>query len=67
MRQVPANLYDILQMLDALEVSRIVPAEVPITGAADERTYRFYPVWMGEALDPLLHRGLYFGKDVSTT
>jgi hypothetical protein len=42
-----------------------MPPEVPITGAIDERTYRFYPVWVGEAFDPLLHCGLYFGKDVS--
>jgi hypothetical protein len=43
MRQFPANLYDILQVLDALQVSRIMPPEVPVAGSVNQGTYRFDP------------------------
>jgi hypothetical protein len=54
-RQVHADRDDVPEMLGALQIAGIMPAEVAIFGAIDKRGDRFYPAWMSEAPETLLH------------
>src|SRR5712692_4079035 len=64
-REVLADLNDLLKVLDALQVTGVVPAEVSVARAVDERAYRFYPARIGKACDALFHGGLNLRKQVA--
>src|SRR5205809_5931615 len=64
-RQVPTDLDDFPQVIQALQVAGIVPAKVAISRAVDERRYRIHPAGIGQALYPLFHGSLNLPKDVS--
>src|SRR5206468_4359400 len=63
-RQVPTDLDDFPQVIQALQVAGIVPAKVAISRAVDERRYRIYPAGIGEACEALFHGSLNLPKDV---
>src|SRR3989475_13193855 len=63
-RQVPTDLNDFPQVIEALQVAGIVPAKVAIPGAVDERRYRIHPAGIGEACEALFHGSLNLPKDV---
>ena len=65
-RQVLADLDDLPQMIEALQVAGIVPAKVAISRAVDERRYRIHPAGIGEACEALFHGSLNLPKDVPT-
>src|SRR5947209_986482 len=62
--QVLADLDDFPQVIEALQVAGIVPAEVPVSGAVDERRYRIHPAGVRETGEALFHRSLNLPKDV---
>src|SRR5437667_10332721 len=64
-REVLANLNDFPQVIEALQVSGIVPAKVAISRAVDERRYSIHPARIGKAFYPLFHRSLNLPKNVS--
>ena len=63
-RQVPTDLDDFPQVIQALQVAGIVPAKVAISRAVDERRYRIYPAGIGKAIYPPFHGSLDLPKDV---
>src|SRR5437899_2439729 len=63
-RQVLADLDDFPQVIEALQVAGIMPAEVAIPRTVDERRYRIHPAGIGEACEALFHRSLNLPKDV---
>ena len=63
-RQVPTDLDDFPQVIQALQVAGIVPAKVAIPGAVDEGGYRIHPAGIGQALYALFHGSLNLPKDV---
>ena len=65
-RQVPTDLDDFPQVIEALQVAGIVPAKVAISRAVDERRYRIHPAGIGEAGKALFHGSLNLPKDVPT-
>lgn len=53
--QILADTNDVAEMLDALQIAGIVPAEVSVFGTIDQGCDGLYPVWMSKAPEPLLH------------
>ena len=64
--QVLADLDDFPQVIEALQVAGIMPAEVAIPGAVDEGRYRIHPTGIREAGEALFHGSLNLPKDVPT-
>src|SRR5947208_14642353 len=62
--QVLADLDDFPQVIQALQVAGIMPAEVAIPRAVDEGRYRIDPAGIGEACEALFHSSLNLPKDV---
>jgi len=60
--QIFTDLNDLPEMLDVLQVARVVPSEIPVAGAMDEGTHRLYPARVRETLKPPVHRDLNFPK-----
>src|SRR5438132_11062658 len=65
-RQVPTDLDDFPQVIEALQIAGIVPAKVAISRAVDERRYRIHPAGVGETDEALFHGSLNLPKDVPT-
>src|SRR5205807_2999336 len=63
-RQVPTDLNDFPQVIEALQIAGIVPAKVAISRAVDERRYRIHPAGVRQAPYPLFHGSLNLPKDV---
>src|SRR5437870_4362165 len=63
--QVLADLDDFPQVIKALQIAGIVPAEVAISRAVDERRYRIHPAGIGKTGEALFHGSLNLPKDVS--
>ena len=54
-RKILADCDDIPEMIDALQIAGIVPAEVAVPGAIDKGSYRVYPPGMSKTFEALLH------------
>src|SRR2546427_5588184 len=63
-RQVPTDLDDFPQVIEALQVAGIMPAKVAISRAVDERRYRIHPAGIGKSPYPLSHGSLNLPKDI---
>src|SRR5882762_2465398 len=63
-RQISANSDDVPQMLDALQITGIMPAEVAVFGTIDKRGDGLNPVWMSKTSEAFLHRLLHVRKQI---
>jgi hypothetical protein len=64
-RQVLADCDDVPEMLDALQIAGIMPAEIAVFGAIDERGDRLYPLSTGKTPEAFFHCSLHVRKRVS--
>ena len=64
-RQVFADANDVAEVIDALQVARIMPAEVAVLGPAIKSGDGVYPFWVDKALEALLHCRLDVRKRIS--
>jgi hypothetical protein len=46
-RKIQADLDDFPEMVDSLQISRIMPPEVPVAGSVDEGADRIHPLRIG--------------------
>src|SRR5438445_885418 len=63
-RQVLADLDNFPQMIEALQVTGVMPTEVAISRAVDEGGYRIHPAGIGKAGEALFHGSLNLPKDI---
>jgi hypothetical protein len=54
-------------VFEILQIARIMPPEVSISRAVNERAYGLDPAQIGEAREPFLHRSLDYRKQVPAT
>jgi hypothetical protein len=66
-RQVHADCDDVAKVLDALQITGIMPAEVAVSGAMDKCGDRVYPAGMSETSEAFLHCCLDVRERISAT
>jgi len=63
-RQVHADCDDVAEMLDALQIAGIMPAEVAVFGAIDKRGDRLYPAGTSKTQEAFFHCRLDVRKQI---